>query len=114
MMWGITIYPIFKIIQEDFAANNRLGPGMVAAAAGILTNLIGNVYLVPRYGIIGSGVSTSVSYSLMALIMIFYYTRRYRVSAIKVLVVQRGDLETYRQLIGEWWDGLRNRSRGED
>ncbi len=114
MMWGITIYPIFKIIQEDFAAHNRLGPGMFAAAAGILTNLAGNIYLVPRHGIIGAGISTSVSYSLMALIMILFYIRKNRIGVHEVLIIQREDLETYRQVFGEWWRDLRNRSRVRD
>ena len=96
---GIVIYPVFKLLSIDLAANNRLGVSIFASAVGVAINVISNIYLIPRYGIVGAGVATSISYSVMTVILVFIYVRLNKISPKNLFILRKEDWTDYRLLL---------------
>lgn len=95
VMWGVIVYPIFKILYEDFAAQNRLGLAILASVVGFIINLSANLLMVPRYGIVGAGLATSLSFTTMAVILIAFYMHYQEVTVRELLFVNREDFSDY-------------------
>lgn len=98
---GITVYPIYQFLGVDFAARNKLEIGIIASSIGIVVNLFLNLKLIPIYGIVGAGIATSVSYTLMAAILVLIYARMNRIPYRNLVIIKREDFNDYRGLINK-------------
>jgi len=98
---GIIVYPIFQFLSVDFAARNRLGIGIMASSIGIVVNLFLNLKLIPIYGIVGAGIATSISYTLMAAILVIIYSRINKIPYRNLVIMKREDFNDYRGLISK-------------
>ena len=95
ILWGVTIFPIYKFLSVDFASKKQLGIGIFASFIGILVNVAGNLYLIPKYGIIGAGIATSISYSVLSIILIIFFRIHTKIPLKEILILNREDLTTY-------------------
>lgn len=66
-----------------------------AAAANLLVNVAANFLLIPRYGIAGAALASAISYSIAAVIIIWYFLRETRVSARELLVPTAADFRDF-------------------
>jgi len=101
VIFGVMMFPIFQFLSVDFAARNRLGIGIFASSLGIIVNLALNLYLIPKIGIVGAGIATSVSYSIMAITLIIIYSKSYKIPYRNLVIIKREDLADYRGLINK-------------
>ena len=60
--------------------------------AGLVVNVAINLWLIPRYGIDGAAVASSVSYLLTALLTLIVFHRLSGRGWIETLVIRRSDL----------------------
>ncbi|OQX91400.1 MAG: hypothetical protein B6D58_08300 [candidate division Zixibacteria bacterium 4484_95] len=95
---GIVVYPTYQFLSVDFAARNRLGIGIFASSVGIVLNLGLNLLMIPRHGIVGAGISTSISYSTMALILVIIYAKINKLKYRDLLIIRKEDLKDYKDL----------------
>ena len=70
---GVCLFPIFKLLTVDLAARGYPGYGTIASAVALVTNVVANILLIPRLGIIGTAFATSISYSCMAAVSLFFF-----------------------------------------
>lgn len=83
LSWGIfpvTIYMSLRYFNEGFSVTR---PGMYAALAGVITNIVGNYIFIygkfgfPQLGAVGSGYSSALSMFVMCIGMMLF-TGRYK------------------------------------
>jgi len=67
---------------------------LVAAVAALAINVGANWFLIPRFGISGAAVSTAISYSVAALILLVMFVRESGHSVTETLFVGRDDVGT--------------------
>lgn len=91
---GIFTLTIGKIVVAELAARERIHYTLWAGLAAVLMNVVGNLLLIPRLGVSGAAVASSISYSLLGLIVTWYYLRETRLSW-KALIPCRDDLLPY-------------------
>jgi len=72
---GICLFPLFKLLTIDLAARGYPGYGTVASAVALVTNVTANILLIPRFGIVGAAVATSVSCSCMAVVSLLFFLK---------------------------------------
>jgi len=72
---GIFTLCIGKVLVAEILAREKPRYTMWASAAAVVTNLVGNFLLVPRIGIVGAAVASSVSYTILSAILIVCYLR---------------------------------------
>jgi O-antigen/teichoic acid export membrane protein len=72
---GAAIYPIFKILNVDLGARGFTGYGTICSILGFVSNFIANVLLIPRLGLIGASIASTISYSLMTVFSIYFFRK---------------------------------------
>lgn len=73
---GIVPLAINTIYMNYFASNGMPLVIIVSPALAALLNVLMNLVLIPRYGIVGASVSSSIAYSLMLVCSLLYIWRR--------------------------------------
>src|SRR5439155_22129759 len=89
---------LYLILTRNFTSRNRQEVNIVAAGAALAIDAGLNWVLIPRWGSAGAAVSTAVSYSTAALILLVVFARESGYGIAKTLFIGRADLDGYRQL----------------
>jgi O-antigen/teichoic acid export membrane protein len=90
---GIVAYSCVMVLSPDLSARGRPDLNGWAAAISLAANVACNLLLIPRYGIIGAALATTIAYVMTAVITIWFYTRLSRNSAWAVMRLGRTDWE---------------------
>jgi O-antigen/teichoic acid export membrane protein len=91
---GIFTLAAGKLLVAEMLAREKIRFTVWVGATATLVNVAGNLVLVPRMGISGSALASSISYSLVSLIVTWYYVRETGVPWT-TLVPRRSDLLAY-------------------
>jgi O-antigen/teichoic acid export membrane protein len=94
---GIFTLSMGRVLVAELLAREKARYIVWASAAAVVVNVAGNLLLVPRMGISGASLASSVSYSIMSVIVSWYYLRVTGLSW-KILVPRTSDLSAYRTL----------------
>jgi O-antigen/teichoic acid export membrane protein len=95
MLPGVVMISLYLILTRNFTSRNRQQVNIIAASAALAINVVLNFLLIPRYGIAGAAISTTVSYSTAAVILLAVFVRESGDSVARVLVVRWADLLAY-------------------
>ena len=74
---GIVAMGMFMAFNQPLLYNNRTGILAMVSAAGLLVNVVTNVWLIPRMGITGAAIATVAAYLTMASLMFVIVRRLY-------------------------------------
>lgn len=104
---GIVAYGVVSVLSQFLLAAGAPGRSTLVLLAGLTLNLAANALLIPRLGIIGAAMASSISYTVTALLMLLAFHRLTHQPLRDTLVVRRSDL---RNLV----DRVSGRSLGGD
>jgi O-antigen/teichoic acid export membrane protein len=99
MLPGIIMISLYQILSRNFTSRNRQQINIVAAGVALAVNATSNLILIPRFGIVGAALSTAISYSLAALILLTVFVRESGGSVRRTVLVDADDLARYPQLL---------------
>lgn len=91
---GIFSLGVGKVLVAELSAREKINWVIGAGIAAVLVNIAGNFLLIPRLGILGASLASSVSYTLLSGIIIYYYLQETGVKWT-TLVPCRADLLAY-------------------
>lgn len=94
---GIFVFSIGKVLVAELHAQEKVHYAAWASGIAALINIVLNFLLVPRLGISGAALASSVSYSFLSCMVTWYYLREVGASWT-VLVPCRSDLLLYAAL----------------
>jgi O-antigen/teichoic acid export membrane protein len=94
---GIFTLSIGKVLVTELLARQKPYCTLSSTGVAVLVNIIGNIVLVPRMGISGAAIASSISYSLLSLMLTWYYLRETGVSW-RMLVPRISDVLVYSAL----------------
>lgn len=89
---GVVFMAASRILANDIAARGRPELNMYASCVVVVINIVGNLFLIPRYGISGAAIATSIAYAvnfIMRVMMHHYFTR---VPILNNIVIRHSDL----------------------
>ncbi len=75
---GIVVGACSKVLANDIAARGRPELNLATSWVAVIINIIGNIILIPKYGIQGAAAATSFAYLInfvMRLVMHNYFTK---------------------------------------
>lgn len=99
MLPGIVMISLYQILTRNFTSRNRQQVNIVAATVALAVNAASALVLIPRYGIVGAALSTAVSYTLAASILLVAFVRESGNSVRETVLVGMDDLARYPQLL---------------
>ena len=78
LLWllpGIALASSSRIVANDFAARGRPEWNSMLSAAVLVVNIVANILLIPRFGINGAAIATTISYSFNMVVKTIIYSR---------------------------------------
>jgi len=103
VMWtlapGVLIFNITSLTGHYFSGIGKYHITAFVMLAGLIVTIACGLLLIPIYGIIGAGITTSIYYSVTALIIAFIFSRRAKCSIFDLLPKWRDVNSYYKELI---------------
>jgi O-antigen/teichoic acid export membrane protein len=83
---GVVSIALAKVLTSYIAGRGR--PGLVSICGGVAlaTNIVANLVLIPRLGIVGAATASLISYSALAGMLLFMACRLSRLSPLAIVV----------------------------
>jgi len=94
LSFGILTNGMFQILGIHLAAKKRLGVLTLITASGFAVNLVLNLILIPRFGIVGAGLASTVSYSLCGFLTAYAFSRTTGMKWSELLFIPREEFAT--------------------
>jgi O-antigen/teichoic acid export membrane protein len=88
---GVIAYSVVAVLTRYVTGGGRPGTATLIMALGLATNIAANLYLVPRMGINGAALSSSISYGLTSILTLVIFIRLSGRGWIETLVLSPAD-----------------------
>ncbi len=95
---GIVILGIPKILGADLMGRGKPIYAAITSIITIISNVTLNGLFIPRFQIAGAALSATVSYTISAICLIYFYQRVTGIPLNQFLVIQAGDWQIYKKL----------------
>lgn len=99
LMPGVVILAVAKVWANDLAARGRPEINTYIAFFTLASNIIGNVILIPLYGLIGAAVATSIAYWLCSIVTLVVYVRITNNRWLDALFINVSDIRALMMLV---------------
>jgi len=98
LLWllpGVVLLSIPKVLSGDLAGRGHPELGAASALASLLVSLPLNVLLIPRLGLTGAALASSLGYAVAAVVILAGFRRMTGIGWVETLVVRPDDIRHY-------------------
>jgi Na+-driven multidrug efflux pump len=88
---GVLLLTIFKVMNMDLAGKGKPWISMYAMLPALIINIVLNIVLIPNFGANGAAIASTISYSVAALLFLFFYSKTVNVPIKTILHFQKSD-----------------------
>lgn len=99
LLVGVVALSLHKVLASDLSGRGMPQYPSLTSALALLVTLGGDVVLIPRFGIVGAALASTLAYTVQTLVLLRIYTRLEQVRWRDLLVPGRDDLRFYRRLV---------------
>ncbi len=113
---GVVAYSVVAVLSRYLSGRGRPGTGTLILLLGLAANILANLVLVPRFGILGAALASSISYGLTAVVMLAVFIRLSGRGVAETLIVRRSDVAAAFEVVRALYRRMsgRRRSAAED
>lgn len=104
---GLLMMSLFFMLTRNFTSQNRQEVNILASGVALLLNIGLNLIFIPRLGVLGAAVSTSLSYSLSTLILFGFFLKESGKSIREIFMFRSGELRVYARVAEQVWSAAR-------
>lgn len=97
---GIVFMGMSKVLANDIAGRGSPGINTIHSVIALALNIIFNLLLIPKMGVKGAALASTISYTSIAAMKVFTFTRLFGVKWYQVFVFTKDDLRGWRKLLG--------------
>lgn len=90
---GILAMSLYPFLKADIYSLNRPGFISIVSLITMICNLVLNYLMIPKYGINGAAISSSISYGVSVLILFVFFIRKTGLQWDAVLLVNKKDIK---------------------
>ena len=95
---GILGMVFYKMIYSYNVVNGHKNINFALLGGAALLNIIINLVLIPKYGILGAGMASTVSYMLCGIGFLLYFTKKTGVQLKEMIIINRNDVYLLKSL----------------
>jgi len=99
---GICLFPLFKLLVVDLAARGNPGFGTITSAMALVVNIVANIILIPRMGVSGSALATSISYACMSMLSMYFFLKVTKYRIRDIFVIDRDEFEFIKNTVSRY------------
>jgi Na+-driven multidrug efflux pump len=107
LLVGVVALSVHKVLASDLSGRGMPQYPSLTSALALAATLTGDLLLIPRFGIVGAALASTLAYTLQTIVLLRIYTRLEHVRWRDVLLLDRDDLRLYRRLIATGRGGAR-------
>ena len=96
MIPGVVLFSLSKVLANDFTGRGFPEINSYVALVVAFINVALNIILIPKIGLLGAALSTSLCYGIDAIIKVIYFSRYNKISFFKFVFVRQSDFKFYR------------------
>lgn len=89
----------YKMIGTVLLAEGRRWVYFITLLVSAITNCIGNVVLIPEYGMYGSAISSVISYSVCGLAFLMYFSKIKNVSLLSFFYITKDEIDILKKIV---------------
>lgn len=101
LMPGVVLLTIFKVLNVDLSGRAKPWVAVKAMLPALVINVLLNLYWIPNYGANGAAASSTISYSISALLFLHFYSREVDLSVKEILKYSVSDFDFIKQIINQ-------------
>ena len=90
---GIISLSVSKLLSADLGARGLPQYSMYVSILNFILNIALNLILIPKIGIAGAALSSSVSYTAALVLQGYYYKKITKISTTELFLLKKGDLK---------------------
>lgn len=95
---GIASLSVVKILFADFAARGIPQYSTYVSTVNFCLNIVLNLYLIPRMGIVGAALSSSISYTTAVVLQCYFYKRFTNTPIKELIFLKREDFKSLKKI----------------
>ncbi|MFA0832427.1 MAG: oligosaccharide flippase family protein [Methanobacterium formicicum] len=99
LLLGAVAMSINKVLSNELIARGKPIIGAIAASIALSINLPLNLLLIPKFGISGAALSSTISYSISTIIPLFAFIKISDNNIYNVLIINKNDIKIYKTFI---------------
>ncbi|KPL80757.1 flippase [Levilinea saccharolytica] len=103
---GIISLSASRLLSADTAGRGRPEINTIAAAISLVINLAANLYFIPRLGVAGASLSSSLSYTLTLVLRVIIFSRMTGASWGSLFILTQSDWLFWKNVFGAFWARL--------
>lgn len=92
MLAGVVGMIFYKMVYSYNVSQGKRSVNLIFLSVAAVANVIGNIILIPIWGIYGAALTSVVSYTLCGICFLIYFKKGSGVSYFKMLFVQKEDI----------------------
>ena len=96
---GIIMLSISRILSADLAARGYPQKTIMPKLTMLLLNIVLNIVLIPKYGVGGAAMATSITYTISSLIIIFIHKKISSSKFLRFLYLSGDDMRKLRRIL---------------
>tara|TARA_B110000238_G_scaffold199024_1_gene245095 strand:+ start:1911 stop:3203 length:1293 start_codon:yes stop_codon:yes gene_type:complete len=96
---GVLLLTIFKVINMDLSGKGKPWVSLKAMTPALLVNVVLNVVFIPKYGAVGAALASTISYSLAAILFIFFYSKETKIPVLDIIRYKASDFQPIIQIL---------------
>jgi O-antigen/teichoic acid export membrane protein len=106
---GIVSLSVSKVLTSDLAGRGRPEFGAISSVISLVVTIVLDLLLIPRWGIAGAAVASTVSYTLATTIVVISFLRLTATGWGGMFLLTRHDLRIIKEAIGQMLSGMYNK-----
>ncbi len=102
LLWllpGTVVFNTARVLANDIAARGRPELNIWSAAITLVVNVVGNILLIPEYGLKGAAIATTLSYMVTTVASLAFYSHLSSNPWWSPLVLEKNDWYLVKQLV---------------
>ncbi|PKP40935.1 MAG: multidrug transporter MatE [Bacteroidetes bacterium HGW-Bacteroidetes-13] len=96
---GVLLLTIFKVMNMDLAGRGKPWISLKAMIPALLVNIILNIFWIPNFGANGAALASTVSYSMAALLFLYFYSKEVCIPIKTIISYKISDFAPIFQLL---------------
>lgn len=96
---GVILLTIFKILNMDLAGKGKPWVALLAMGPSLIINIILNIIWIPEHGAEGASMASTLSYSIAAMLFLYFYSKETGVSFKEIIYYKKEDFKPFLQII---------------
>lgn len=107
LLSGVVALGVHKVLASDLSGNGLPQYPSLTSTLALFVTIAGAVLLIPRLGIIGAALASTLAYTIQTLALLWLYRRQAAIGWRELLLPQRNDWHDYGRLIARFSGGRR-------